>query len=183
MAPRADAGVIHTIGHSNRPLAEFLQMLRGAEITRVVDIRKMRRSRANPQYNEEALRRALGKAGVTYDPLAALGGLRGKIVGFPPDLNGAWKNRSFHRYADHAQVPEFRAALDGLVARAGRERCALMCAEALWWRCHRRIVADHLLARDVPVIHILSALRSEPATLTPFAALGVDGLVTYPTPA
>ena len=172
-----------TIGHSNRSLAEFEALLREAGIGLLADIRKLTLSRANPQFNQQTLAPALAGQGIGYEHIAALGGLRGKSPGLPPELNGYWENASFHRYADYAQSPEFRAGLKHL-RRAGHERrCVLMCAEAVWWRCHRRIVADHLIAAGETVFHIMGPGRVEPAKLTPGAVVRADGRIAYPAPA
>lgn len=171
-----------TIGHSSRSIEEFLQLLAQAQVTRVVDIRKMPRSRANPQFNEDALPAALAPHGVGYEHLAALGGLRGKVTGVPRETNGYWTNASFHRYADYALTPPYAGGLQELIARGRRERVAFMCSEAVWWRCHRRIVADWLVARGEAVFHILAMKRVEPVTLTPGAVVE-DGTVRYPAPA
>jgi uncharacterized protein (DUF488 family) len=145
-----------------------------------VDIRKIPASRANPQFNGASLADSLAAAGISYEHAAALGGLRKRDRGVPPDVNGLWTNGSFHNFADYAHSAEFRAGLDRLV-EAGRDRpTAIMCSEAVWWRCHRRIVADHLIARGETVLHILAQGRVEPARLTPGAVVRRDGAVVYP---
>lgn len=165
---------VFTIGHSTRTVDELLALLRAHGVRTLADIRSIRRSRANPQFDEAALRRALGRR---YVVIEELGGRRGK-PGRPPRLaNDAWEHTSFRNYADHALTPEFRAGLARLLRLPGP--VAIMCAEAVWWRCHRRIVADHLLARRVPVAHIMSERAAVPATLTPFAAV-TRGRVHYP---
>jgi len=169
-----------TIGHSNRSLEEFVDLLKGAEVERVVDIRKFPRSRANPQFNEEALPEALAAFDLSYEHVAALGGRRGKTQDLPPDLNGFWTNESFHNYADYALSAAFHASLEQLLETGRRHRCALMCSEALWWRCHRRLVADHLLARGEAVFHLMAGKRPEPARLTVGAVIRRDGTVVYP---
>lgn len=169
-----------TIGHSNRRLEDFAALLRHAGVARVADIRKMPRSRANPQFNEDVLPAALAPHGIGYGHIAALGGLRARTPAVPSGLNGFWTNRSFHNYADYALLPAFDAGLAALIEDGRRQRCAMMCSEAVWWRCHRRIVADHLLARGETVFHILGEDRIEPARLTDGARVGQDGRVTYP---
>jgi uncharacterized protein (DUF488 family) len=169
-----------TIGHSNRSLEDFIALLREAQVACLVDIRKMPRSRAQPQFDGDGLGAALAEHGIAYLHLAALGGLRGRTAGVPPGRNGLWRNPSFHRYADHAGTPAFREGLGQLLALGRDRRCALMCAEAVWWRCHRRIVADHLLARGQAVFHIMAPGRMEPARLTPGAVVDADGDVRYP---
>lgn len=168
-----------TIGHSTRSIPEFVELLRAGEVRLVVDVRTMSRSRANPQFNEDALGPALVEYQIGYERMAALGGLRKRVRDVPDAINGWWENRSFHNYADHALGQEFAAGLDELVAR-GRERpLAVMCAEAVWWRCHRRIIADHLLARGEEVFHLMGEDKVEPARLSEGARVE-DGLVTYP---
>lgn len=171
-----------TVGHSNLGLEAFIDLLRGPGVECLVDIRKMPRSRANPQFNQDTLPAALAAHGIDYAYLAALGGFRGR-VDVPAQVNGLWRNASFHRYADYALSAEFRDGLAQLLERGRRQRCALMCAEAVWWRCHRRIVTDHLIAAGCEVFHLMAAGRIEPAKLTPGAVVGRDGSVTYPAPA
>jgi uncharacterized protein (DUF488 family) len=165
---------VYTIGHSTRTRAELLALLRSHGVRTLADIRSIRRSRSNPQFNESALRRALGSR---YVVIPELGGRRGKADPPPRLANDAWDHASFRNYADYALTAPFRAGLAHLLAVPGP--VAIMCAEAVWWRCHRRIVADHLLARRVPVAHILSDRPAAPATLTPFAAIA-RGRVHYP---
>lgn len=169
-----------TVGHSNRSLEEFVALLRGAEIGLVADIRTVPRSRANPQFNKETLPDALAAARICYEHMAALGGLRGQAKTLPREVNGFWTNASFHNYADYALSTDFRAGLDRLIERGRERRCAMMCAEAVWWRCHRRIVADHLVARGETVFHIMGQGRLEPARLTPGAVVQDEGRVVYP---
>jgi uncharacterized protein (DUF488 family) len=145
-------------------------------VQRLVDIRTVPRSRHNPQFNQDALPGALAGAGIAYAHLKELGGLRRPR---PDSPNRAWRNDSFRGYADYMQTPEFEAALQGLLEMASRERLALMCAEAVPWRCHRSLVADALLARGIPVEEILGPGQSRAHRLTPFAR--VEGArVTYP---
>ena len=176
------AHAFFTIGHSTRSITEFFGMLGGPEVRRIIDVRKMPMSRNNPQFNRDALAAALAPAGIGYDHIAALGGLRGKAPDLPPDLNGLWTNPSFHNYADYALSPAFHDGLGALRAIGHRQTCAVMCSEAVWWRCHRRIIADYLIARGETVFHIMSADRLEPARLTPGAAVQPDGRILYPAP-
>ena len=118
---------------------------------------------------------------VTYDRIAGLGGLRGRSREVPPEVNGYWDNQSFHNYADYALSPGFGAALDELIADAAEVPTAIMCSEAVWWRCHRRIIADYLVKRGIPVFHLMGNGRVEPAKLTP-AARERDGHLVYPAP-
>jgi len=169
-----------TIGHSNRTLEEFLALLAPNGITRVVDVRTVPRSRANPQYNKEALPASLARHGIAYEHIAALGGLRGRDrQGTPADVNAFWENQSFHNYADYAMTTSFRAGLERLLEIGEGERCAYMCAEAVWWQCHRRIITDYLLASGRDVFHIIGSDVPEPARLTPEATPRA-GALAYP---
>jgi len=145
----------------------------------VVDIRTVPRSRANPQYNLDTLPGALAEYQVGHRYLAALGGLRKRTPGVAPEVNGLWRNKSFHNYADYALTAEFAAGLAELLELSATRRCAIMCAEAVWWRCHRRIVADYLLLHGREVFHLMAPHRAEPATLTPGAVADGERL-TYP---
>ncbi|MDQ7774730.1 MAG: DUF488 domain-containing protein [Paracoccus aminovorans] len=170
----------YTIGHSNRSLAEFIALLDAAGVGVVADIRKLPGSRAHPWFDADALAPALDGAGIGYRRIAELGGLRGRDPELPPDLNGFWTNRSFHNYADYALSAGFRAGFDRLLALGRAQSCATMCAEAVWWRCHRRIVSDHLIAAGETVINIMGPGRLEEARLTPGAVIRPDGQVVYP---
>jgi uncharacterized protein (DUF488 family) len=139
------------------------------------------RSRTNPQYNFDVLPDELREWQVGYERIAELGGLRGRSTNVPPDVNGYWENQSFHNYADYALSDEFERGLDQLMALAAERRTAIMCAEAVWWRCHRRIIADYLMLRDRSVIHFMGEGRPEPARPTP-AATERDGRLVYPAP-
>ena len=142
----------------------------------------MPRSRANPQYNFDVIANELGEWQTGYERIAELGGLRGRSAGVPPETNGFWENRSFHNYADYALSGEFERGLEQLLELAAERRTAIMCAEAVWWRCHRRIIADYLLLRGRSVIHLMGEGRVEPARITP-AARERDGRLVYPAPA
>ncbi|MGN7984298.1 DUF488 domain-containing protein [Burkholderia sp. 22313] len=170
----------YTIGHSNRTLDEFVGMLAAVDVALLADIRKMTRSRTNPQFNEATLPAALAAVDIAYEHIAELGGLRGKSRGVPDEVNDFWTNRSFHRYADYALSPEFRTGLDQLIAQGHEQRCAIMCSEAVWWRCHRRIVSDYLIARGETVLHLMGNNRVEPARLTAGAVIRDDGTIVYP---
>jgi uncharacterized protein (DUF488 family) len=169
-----------TIGHSNRSLEEFAGLLNAAEIALIADIRTIPKSRANPQFNEDTLPGSLAPFQIAYERIAALGGLRGKSKTIARDVNGFWTNDSFHNYADYALSDEFRAGLDRLIEDGRKRRTAFMCSEAVWWRCHRRIVTDHLIARGETVFHIMGERRLEPAHLTAGAVVQPDGEVVYP---
>jgi uncharacterized protein (DUF488 family) len=172
---------IGTIGHSTRSIAEFVDLLRAVGTTMVVDVRTVPRSRTNPQYNLDRLPQELAPFQVRHEYIRELGGLRGKAAEIAPEVNGLWRNQSFHNYADYALTEGFRQGLARLLELAASERCAIMCAEAVWWRCHRRIIADYLLARGRTVLHLLGSDRVEPASLTP-GAVPDGGSITYPAP-
>jgi len=169
-----------TIGHSTRSVGEFVDLLKPQEINIVVDVRAIPRSRANPQYSAANLSRALSEFEIGYEHIAALGGLRGKKRDVPADVNAFWKNRSFHNYADYAMGDEFRSGLARLRETGHVTTCAIMCAEAVWWRCHRRIIADYLLAAGETVFHILGTNHVAPARLTPGVVFKTDGTLSYP---
>jgi uncharacterized protein (DUF488 family) len=145
----------------------------------VVDVRTVPRSRTNPQYNEDVLPGELASYQVGYSRIAELGGLRGRSRDVPPELNAYWQNQSFHNYADYALSDEFERGLAQLMSLAAGRRTAVMCAEAVWWRCHRRIIADYLLQRGRSVLHLMAQGRSDPAKITP-AAKEQDGKLVYP---
>jgi uncharacterized protein (DUF488 family) len=171
-----DAPLVCTIGHSDRPLDDFIALLRENGVACVLDIRTVPRSRHNPQFNQDALPASLAQAGIGYRHIAALGGLRRAHADSP---NTGWRNASFRGYADYMQTPEFAREVDALAQQAGQERYALMCAEAVPWRCHRSLVADALLVRGVPVEHIMGPHKRKAHALTPFAQ--VDGKrIVYP---
>ena len=169
-----------TIGHSTRLVAEFLALLTAAEVALVVDVRTIPRSRHNPQYNDDQLPDALDGAGIAYQHLPELGGLRGRQSKIDPQINGFWDNASFHNYADYALSPVFAAGLARLRELGHGQRCAIMCAEAVWWRCHRRIITDYLIAAGEGVFHIVGPHHTEPAKLTEGAQVRPDGTVVYP---
>jgi uncharacterized protein (DUF488 family) len=170
---------IFTVGHSTRSIAEFVRLLRCGPVELVVDVRTVARSRRNPQYNEDVLGEELAPYQIGYLHMADLGGLRGRAKDVPPEVNGFWENQSFHNYADYALSAKFTAALGELLEISATRRCAIMCAEAVWWRCHRRIIADYLIVRGRTVLHLMGDDRVEAARLTPGAKVD-DGKVTYP---
>jgi uncharacterized protein (DUF488 family) len=176
-----------TVGHSNRPFPAFLEILNGHGVNFIVDVRTVPRSRHNPQFNRDILAEALAAHHIRYQHLPGLGGLRHAR---PDSPNKGWRNASFRGYADYMQTLEFARTLDALCElEAGVHRlpesntvAAIMCAEAVPWRCHRSLIADALLVRGIPVLHIMSASHAEPHHLTPFAH--VEGTrITYPGPA
>lgn len=171
---------ICTIGHSTRPVEELIVLLRENGVDLLVDVRTVPRSRFNPQFNTDALPGPLAEAGIGYRHLAALGGLRHRPKGAPPTRNTLWRNDAFRNYSDYAIAAQFRAGLTELRGLARDHRCAIMCAEAVWWRCHRRIVADYLVAAGEAVMHIMAPGKTEPAALTPGAEPQPDGTILYP---
>ena len=165
-----------TVGHSTRSIEEFIELLQGHSVQRVVDVRTVPRSRRNPQFGQDVLPRSLANAGIGYTHLKALGGLRRAR---PDSPNAGWRNASFRGYADHMQTPEFASALEELLALARKELVAVMCAEAVPWRCHRSLIADALLVRGVAAEDIATPTRRTPHKLTPFARVrGTE--ITYP---
>ncbi|MXO94074.1 DUF488 family protein [Erythrobacter arachoides] len=169
---------LYTIGHSTRTLEEFVDLLRGAGVQRLIDVRSIPRSRTNPQYNLDFLPDALRCWQIRHTIIPELGGRRSK-QGVAADINAFWINQSFHNYADFAMSGEFRSGLQKLLAFHDDEPCAIMCSEAVWWRCHRRIIADYLLAEGHDVRHIMGAGRIDPAKLTP-AVQRHDRVLLYP---
>jgi uncharacterized protein (DUF488 family) len=167
---------IFTVGHSTHPIEEFAALLRAHGVTLVVDIRTIPRSRHNPQFGEDELRASLPEFDIGYRRLEALGGLRRTTV---DSINTGWKNTSFRGYADYMQTDTFRAGIDNLLGLADENTVAIMCAEAVPWRCHRSLVGDALLVRGVAVHDIYSVTSAKPHTLTQFAH--VEGTtITYP---
>lgn len=171
---------VYTIGHSTRSQEELISLLTDVGVTSLVDVRSIPRSRTNPQFNSEVLSDALAEAGIGYQHMTALGGRRGAQDLGRPSPNGLWREAAFRNYADYALSPAFATALDELKELARDRRCAIMCAEAVWWRCHRRIVTDYLLAAGLEVRHILGPGKIQPARLTPGALPQADGSVHYP---
>ena len=166
-------GTLWTVGHSTRPFDELRAMLDDAGVTCLVDVRRFAGSRRNPQYSPDALREQLGDA---YLPLPALGGRRTPA---PDSPNDAWRVAAFRGYADHLTSDEYTGARALLTARARAERCAVMCAEAVWWRCHRRLIADDLTSRGWQVLHLMGPGTTVPHPLNPAARL-VEGTLRYP---
>ena len=165
-----------TVGHSNHSFEQFLEILRGHGVSLLVDVRTMPRSRHNPQFNRETLPQMLAARGVAYEHLPGLGGLRHARK---DSINRGWENASFRGYADYMQTREFAQGLDELMALSRPKRTAIMCAEAVPWRCHRSLVADALSVRGTPVIEILSATNYRHHKLTPFAQVSGTS-ITYP---
>ena len=170
------AGAIFTIGHSTLPIESFISLLKTYGIERLADIRTIPRSRHNPQFNGDMLGAAVGKEAIEYVALPELGGLRHASKDSP---NTGWRNESFRGYADYMQTQAFQDGLGMLIEFGRKKRTAIMCAEAVPWRCHRSLVADALTVRGIPVIEILSENSYRTHALTPFAR--VEGMqITYP---
>lgn len=170
---------LYSIGHSNRRIEDFLAVLGDARIECVADVRTFPRSRTNPQFNIEELPEALAEAGMRYEYLPDLGGRRRKSKDIPPDVNAFWRVSSFHNYADHAMSERFQSSLAHLLRVSAGQRCAMMCSEVLWWRCHRRIIADYALGAGRQVLHLFDVGHVEEARLTDGAVV-TDGVVAYP---
>ena len=173
---KGSSPLVLTIGHSTRPLEEFIGLLQIHGATCVVDVRTVPRSWHNPQFNKTTLPRKLKQAGLGYVHLPGLGGLRHAQR---DSVNGGWRNASFRGYADYMQTAAFAESLEDLIHRAQQDRVALMCAEAVPWRCHRSLIADALLVRGLRVEDIMSATRHPVHTLTPFAKVRGTA-ITYP---
>jgi uncharacterized protein (DUF488 family) len=169
---------LFTIGHSTRTIPEFVDLIRPQEVGLVVDVRTMPRSRTNPQFNGDALPQTLSEFQIGYEHIPELGGLRGKQRP-GPSPNTFWDNQSFRNYADYALTGAFHIGLDRLCELADERRCAVMCAEAAWWRCHRRIIADYLIAEGKTVFHIMAKGRLVQATLTAAAEPTSEGNLLY----
>ena len=174
-------GSVFTIGHSTRSFEEFVGLLRSVGVRLLVDVRTVPRSRKNPQFNREILPATLADFQIAYEHLEALGGLRGHKRDVSPAVNAFWQNESFHNYADYTMTEEFRAGLDRLRYLGHQSPSAIMCAEAVWWQCHRRIIADYLIAADEIVFHIMGADRVEGTEMTEGAKREPGGILTYPT--
>lgn len=171
---------IWSIGHSTHSLADFVELLQAHQIARIADIRTVPKSRRNPQFHTDSLAESLPESGIAYQHHPQLGGWRKSEKDSP---NGAWRNDSFRGYADYALTDGFFDGVSELRELAADERTAMMCSEALWWRCHRRIVADRLVTDGDTVCHIGSDGRTTPHDLTPFASVSLAGKITYPAEA
>lgn len=175
---RTESTVVFTIGHSTRPIEEFIALLQAHGVSCIVDdVRTVPRSRHNPQFNQESLADSLKKAGLGYTHMAGLGGLRHAKAGSTTNIG--WRNASFRGYADYMQTPEFEHNIEELVRLAETGQVAIMCAEAVPWRCHRSLIGDALLVRGVGVEDIMNLTRRTPHTLTPFAKVR-GKIVSYP---
>jgi uncharacterized protein (DUF488 family) len=167
---------ILTVGHSTRTTNEFIELLLEHEIKRLVDVRTIPRSRYNPQFNRDELAKSLGRALIGYTHMPELGGLRHARK---DSTNTGWRNLSFRGFADYMQTAEFEQGLQRLIEMSAQEPIAIMCAEAVPWRCHRSLIADALVTRGIPAVDIISAGHAQPHKMTPFAHVE-DGRVTYP---
>lgn len=169
-----------TIGHSTHAISEFIAILLTEKIEMVVDVRTIPRSRTNPQFNAETLPIMLAEQGIEYVHLAKLGGRRGHQPSASPSPNTFWHNQSFRNYADYALSDDFQAGLQHLKRLGELRRCVIMCAETLWWRCHRRIISDYLILSGATVIHIMGQGKTIAARATSAAHMKLDGTVVYP---
>ena len=167
-----------TLGHSTRPIDEFIGLLRAHQISFLIDVRTIPRSRYNPQFNRDTLAQSLRDAGIPYHHCPELGGLRKPKK---DSVNQGWRNENFRGYADYMQTEEFHTALEALMASGSQEKTAVMCAEAVPWRCHRSLIADALVSLGWDVRHIMALEQAAPHVLTPFAQIE-KGALTYPKP-
>ena len=174
------AGLFYTVGHSTHSIAEFAGLLQGAGVGLVVDVRSVPRSRTNPQFNADALPQTLVEWQIGYQHLRKLGGLRSRAKGEGASVNLYWENKSFRNYADYTATEPFREGLRELEKLGATNTCAIMCAEAVWWRCHRRIISDYLLSDGARVFHIMGLGKLVPAVLNPAAVRRQDGTLIYP---
>ena len=170
---------LFTVGHSTRSIAEFTNLLVENGIEHLFDVRAIPHSRRMPQFGIDQLPASLRDIGIAYEHMPALGGRRRAEKGAPPSPHTYWRIEAFRHYADYAESPAFADALDYVLDRAKQQRSGIMCAEALWWRCHRRIITDYALARGVSVIHIMGHGKTEPATMTPGAQVLPDKTLRY----
>ena len=173
---KAEPIIVLTVGHSTRPIAEFLDILKAHHVSQIVDVRAIPRSRTNPQFNREVLAESLAQAGVQYTHMPGLGGLRKAKA---DSTNNAWRNASFRGFADYMQTPEFEKNIEELLILARQERIAVMCAEAVHWRCHRSLIADAVTVRGVPIEHIIDRSSRKPHKITSFARTS-DACISYP---
>jgi len=170
--------LIYTVGHSTRPIEDFIELMKTYAIETVVDVRKIAQSRHNPQYGEDALRKRLSESGISYLRFEGLGGLRPTT---PDSVNTGWKNKSFRGYADYMQTSEFEENIEKLIALAAELQTVIMCAEAVPWRCHRSLIGDALVIRGIEVNDIISESRCTPHKLTSFAKVEGDTIIYPPS--
>jgi uncharacterized protein (DUF488 family) len=174
------SGGFYTIGHSNRAPEVVIDMLREAQIGLLVDVRSFPKSRSNPDFNDDRFPDRLAEVQIGYRHMLALGGRRKKQPQVDDDVNDFWRVRSFHNYADYALRPEFQEAFAELLDLGRTQRVAMMCSEAVWWRCHRRIITDYLLLNGHEVQHLMAPGRIDPAKPSDGAERQPDGRVVYP---
>ena len=175
MSVNSPVPTVWTIGHSTRALSDFIQILKAHQINTLVDVRSFPRSRRYPQFNSSELSVSLDGEGITYHHFPALGGRRKPL---PQSRNSAWRNPSFRAYADHMETAEFQKGIEELLEVARKSRTAVMCAEALWWRCHRSLIADYLKAIGATVVHVAGESQTETHPYTTAARI-VNGRLTY----
>lgn len=177
------AGGFRTVGHSNRTFPDFMDILQRASVQIVADVRSFPRSRSNPAFNIDTLPDDLHRYQIDYRHFPDLGGRRKMQPEVPDSLNAFWNNRSFHNYADYALSDPFERAWSQLLKLGEDRLVAIMCSEAVWWRCHRRIITDYLLLNGHDVVHLMGNGREDVARPTPGAERTPDGKVIYPVPA
>jgi uncharacterized protein (DUF488 family) len=171
---------LYTIGHSTRTADEFVALLRENDVRLLVDVRRFPGSRRHPQFGRDALAATLAEAGIAYRHEDALGGRRASDPSAGPSPNTAWRHAAFRAYADYMPTPPFQAALGRLMRDGAERRTTIMCAEAVPWRCHRRLITDALLARGVPVVDVIAPGQARPAVLSEHAVVRDDGTLVYP---
>jgi uncharacterized protein (DUF488 family) len=169
---------VYTIGHSNHPIAQFLQLLKDNGISCLADVRSVPYSRHNPQFNRENLQKSLEEACIQYRHFPQLAGFQKSPFSESP--NSGWENQAFRNYADYALTTDFQEGLDTLLQTASGQKTAIMCAEKLYWRCHRRIIADYLVAREISIKHILEENKLVDHELTHFARIEDVKRIVYP---
>ncbi len=174
------SGGFYTIGHSNRAPEVVIDMLREPQIGLLIDVRSFPKSRSNPDFNDDRFPDRLAEVQIGYRHMLALGGRRKKQPQVDDAVNDFWRVRSFHNYADYALGPEFQAAFAELLELGSKQRVAMMCSEAVWWRCHRRIITDYLLLNGHEVQHLMAPGRIDPAKPSEGAERQPDGRITYP---
>lgn len=170
----------YTIGHSNHSLEEFINILKKVNIDLVIDVRSLPGSKKYPQYNKENLCKTLELNQINYRHIPKLGGFRSNNISISPEVNGFWLNQSFHNYTDYAMSDNFKEGLDELIELGYQYQCVIMCAEVLWWRCHRRIITDYLLSRGNQVFHIINSNNIEKAFMNKGSKILKTKNIIYP---